>query len=149
MLILQDTINDERSRRSSAAAGTGPAPASGPTPTPTASQNNHEPQDQFAGCSQPSIIPNPASTSSVRRISAVCDVSIDSKKVKPGEYLPEVLVEEKVGGGCYKLQYLPREILKVNKESGIFPFCVPSAALSLTFSVGGQLVFTGGQKYLI
>ena len=99
MLILQDTINDERNRHSSAAAGAGlasvPGPAPEPTPTPTASQNNHEPQGQFVGCSQPSIIPNSASSSSVRRISAVCNVSIDSKKIKPGEYLPEVLVEER------------------------------------------------------
>ena len=79
MLILQDTINDERNRRSSDAAGPTPAAAPGPAPTPTASQNNHEPQGQFAGCSQPSIIPNPASTSSVRRISAVYVVSINSK----------------------------------------------------------------------
>lgn len=64
MLILQDTINDEQSRRSSAAEGPGPASAPEPAPTPTASQNNHEPQGQFAGCSQPSIVPNPSSSSS-------------------------------------------------------------------------------------
>lgn len=83
MLILQDTINDERSRHSSAAEEAGPASAAGPAPTPTASQNNHEPQGQFAGCSQPSIVPNPSSSSSVRRISVVCDVSIDINKVTP------------------------------------------------------------------
>ena len=83
MLILQDTINDERSRRSSAAEGPTPASAAGPAATPTASQNNHEPPGQFAGCSQPSIVPNPSSSSSVRRIFAVCDVSIDSKKIRP------------------------------------------------------------------
>ena len=96
MLILQDTINDERSRRSSAAEG--PASAPGPAPTPTASQNNHESPGQFAGCSQPSIVPNPSSSSSVRRTSAVCDISIDGKKIRPGEYLVEVLVEGRGGG---------------------------------------------------
>ncbi|KAL9958982.1 hypothetical protein ACROYT_G036062 [Oculina patagonica] len=55
MLILQDTINDERSRRD-AAQEAGPAP--------TTTQNNHEPPGQFPGCSQPSITPNPASTPS-------------------------------------------------------------------------------------
>lgn len=102
MLILQDTINDERSRRSSEAAGPGPAsapgPAPGPTPTPTASQNNHEPPGQIAGCSQPSIIPNPASSSSVRSISAACDVSVDSQTVM-----------WRMSGGWCKLQYLPRK----------------------------------------
>ena len=58
MLILQDTINDERSRRE-ATQGAGPAPIS--------TQNNHEsPGCSQPGCSQqPSIIPNPASSSSV------------------------------------------------------------------------------------
>ena len=109
MLILQDTINDERSRRSSAAEGPGPESEAGPAPTPTASQNNHEPQGQLAGCSQPSIVPNPSSSSSVRRISVVCDVSIVSKKVKLGEYLPEVLLHDREGGRGCKMQYLPRE----------------------------------------
>ena len=128
MLILQDTINDERNRHSSDAAEPAPAAAPGPAPTPTASQNNHEPQGQSAGCSQPSIIPNPASTSSVRRISAVCDVSIDSKNKSNLENISvRFLWRIGEGGGWYKLQYLPREILRVKEESGYFLFCVPSS----------------------
>lgn len=99
MLILQDTINDERSRRSSAAEGPGPASAPGPAQIPTASQNNHEPPGQFAGCSQPSIIPNPSSSSSVRRTSAVCDVSIDVKRSDLKSILLRFLWRIGVGGG--------------------------------------------------
>lgn len=62
MLILQDTLNDERSRRE-AAQGAGPAP--------TSTQNNHESPAQVPGCSQPSIISNPASSSSVMRACTV------------------------------------------------------------------------------
>ena len=131
MLILQDTINDERSRRSSAAEG--PASAPGPAQIPTASQNNHEPPGQFAGCSQPSIIPNPSSSSSVRRTSAVCDVSIDGRNVRPGEYLVEVLVEERGGG----MQYLPEKNSDSQGRVRDFSFLCPISSRFINFFSAG------------
>ncbi|KAJ7380428.1 Peptide-N(4)-(N-acetyl-beta- glucosaminyl)asparagine amidase [Desmophyllum pertusum] len=56
MLILQDTLNDEQSRRSG-------AQAPGPTAKPTTTRDN-QPPGIVPGCSQPSIVSKPASSSS-------------------------------------------------------------------------------------
>lgn len=61
MLILQDTLNDERTRRS-----TTQKPEPTPTPTATQTQDN-QPQNKSSACSQPSIISSPTSNPSVTR----------------------------------------------------------------------------------
>ena len=55
MLILQDTLNDEKTRRSV---------TQGLAPTPQANQSPGCSQPS-TGCSQPSIISNPSASSSV------------------------------------------------------------------------------------
>lgn len=58
MLILQDTLNDERTHRS-----TTQKPEPTPTPTATPTQDN-QPQNKSSACSQPSIISSPTSNPS-------------------------------------------------------------------------------------